>query len=139
MTELSCNITRTINAPIEAVFNAWLDPKMLAKFMIPRPGMTVPKSEANPVEGGRFDIVMAGEKEMPHGGVYKKISPHSQLVFTWESPFSVAGSTVTLDLVAADGGTEISLTHVKFQDEGIRDNHIGGWTHILETLSTALT
>ena len=32
MTELSVNITKKIHAPIEKVFDAWLNPKIVSKF-----------------------------------------------------------------------------------------------------------
>lgn len=135
MTDLSLTVSRNISAPAETVFNAWLDPAMLAKFMAPGPGMSVPTAKTDPVEGGRFDIVMkAGDNEIPHSGTYKEISPHSRLVFTWESPFSVPDSTVTIDLVEANGGTDVTLTHVKFPDEENRNNHEGGWAAILANL-----
>ena len=138
MTELSLNVSRTINAPVERLFNAWLDPNMLARFMIPGDGMSVPKAATDPVEGGRFDIVMqAGEQEIPHAGTYKKIVRHSQLIFTWESPFSADDSTVTLTFKPVDGGTEVNLHHVKFPTEESRDNHHGGWAAILAALETA--
>lgn len=76
----------------------------------------------------------AGDNEIPHSGTYKEISPHSRLVFTWESPFSVPDSTVTIDLVEANGGTDVTLTHVKFPDEENRNNHEGGWAAILANL-----
>lgn len=136
MTELSLTVSRQIAAPIESVFNAWLDPRMLARFMTPGAGMTVPKAEADPVEGGRFAIIMkAGENEIPHAGTYQEITRHSRLVFTWESPFSVDGSTVTLDFSGKDGMTNVALTHVKFASEESRDNHKGGWSAILDALA----
>lgn len=139
MTDLSLTVSRNIKAPIEAVFNAWLDPEMIAKFMTPGEGMSVINASAEPRTGGRFDLTMvAGENEIPHGGVYQIIDPHSQIVFTWESPFSVDGSKVTLNLSEADGGTDIELVHVKFADEEARDNHNGGWTMILAALNKAL-
>ena len=58
MTDLTLNESRKIDAPAKDVFNAWLDPKMLARFMTPAPGTTVPTANADPREGGRFDIVM---------------------------------------------------------------------------------
>ena len=124
----------TIPAPREAVFNAWLDAKMLAKFMMPGPDMTVPKAECDGRVGGRFAIVMAtSEKEIPHAGTYLEVKPHSRIAFTWESPFSVDGSTVTLDFrPAGDGATEVTLTHVKFASEDARDGHKSGWTGILD-------
>lgn len=140
MTELSLSVSRTINAPANKVFNAWLDPELLARFMLPGEGMTVPRAATDPVEGGRFDIVMqAGEQEIPHAGTYKKIDRHSQLVFTWESPMSVDDSTVTLDFKPVAGGTEVTLNHVKFASEESRDNHKGGWAGILAQLENAVS
>ncbi len=139
-TELELTVERTIAAPPEAVFDAWLDPEMLARFMKPGPDMSVPKAETDPREGGRFEIVMrAGDQDMPHTGTYRKISPHSRLVFTWESPFSTEDSTVTLDFTPQGGGTHVRLHHIRFLSEEARDNHQGGWTAILAVLDTALT
>lgn len=139
MSELSTSVSRNIAAPRSKVFNAWLDPKMLAKFMTPMPGTTVPKATSDASVGGRFEIVMKiGEDELPHSGTYKEITPHERLVFTWESPFSAPDSVVTLDFAEVDGGTDVTLTHVKFPSEEARDNHTGGWTGILEALAANL-
>lgn len=139
MSDLSLSITRTVKAPIETVFQAWLDPAMLARFMIPGEGMSVPRAESDPKVGGRFTIIMATpEREIPHGGTYLRVEPHHALDFTWESPFSADGSTVFLRFSPTDGGTEISLTHEKFPDSESRDNHEGGWGRILDRLGAVL-
>lgn len=137
MSELSLTLRKTIPAPVEKVFDAWLDGAMLAKFMVPGPGMTVPKAEADGREGGRFEIVMAaGDQEIPHGGTYLEVTPHSRIRFTWESPHSVDGSVVTLDFKpAGDKATEVELTQVKFASENAREGHRGGWTAILDALA----
>lgn len=135
MTDLSLTVERTINASQEAVFNAWLNPEMLSKFMLPAPGMEAPRVSNDPNTGGAFEIVMkAGDNEMPHTGVYREISPHKRIVFTWESHASVDGSTVTLTFAPADKGTHVTLKHDRFIDEESRNNHNGGWTRILEAL-----
>ena len=140
MSELKLTTSRHINAPVERVFEAWLDPEMLARFMLPADGMSVPSAAAEPVVGGRFEIVMqAGEQQIPHGGEFKVIDRHSQIVFTWESPFSIDGSTVTLNFKPVDSGTELELIHVKFPDAQSRDNHLGGWGNILATLDSVLS
>lgn len=113
---------------------------MLRQFMMPAAGMSVPKASNDPKEGGRFEIIMkAGENEIPHGGTYREIKPHKRIVFTWESPFSVADSTVTLKFDPTADGTHVTLTHVRFPDEESSDNHKGGWTGILDALNEKLT
>lgn len=140
MPELSLSVSRTIKAPIETVYNAWLNPAMLAQFMIAGEGMTVPRAETDAREGGRFSIIMAaGDQEISHGGEYLKLQPFSKIVFSWESPFSVTGSTVTLHFKEVDEGTHIELVHVKFLDETSRSNHELGWSTILTQLDTILS
>jgi uncharacterized protein YndB with AHSA1/START domain len=137
MSELELTINRTIPASREAVFNAWLSPDILAKFMTTPMGGTKPTQVSNdPVKGGRFSIVMMnGDKEIPHAGTYLEIDPHSRLVFTWESPYSLDDSVVTIDLTEpAPGKTDLSLRHVKFRSEEARDGHMGGWTAIIGKL-----
>ena len=140
MTELTLDVSRTINASAETLFNAWLDPKMLARFMLPGPNMTVPSVTNDPVKGGRFDIIMkAGDQEIPHAGTYMEIDPHSRLVFSWESPLSTDGSIVTLTFKEVNGATEVHLHHVKFQSEESHDNHESGWAAILAKLDAAVS
>ncbi|MGC3937597.1 SRPBCC family protein [Roseobacter sp. EG26] len=139
MNELNLMVERTINAPQIDVFNAWLDPEMLKKFMMPAAGMSVPHASSEPEEGGRFEIVMqAGDNEIPHAGTYREINRYERLVFTWESPFSVENSTVTLTFKPVAAGTHVTLEHVRFIDAETRDNHKGGWMGILETLDATL-
>ena len=134
--DLTLTVARTIAAPPERVFDAWLDADMLMKFMQPGPGMTTPSATTDAKVGGRFDLTMKREDdEMPHGGVYKEIDRPNRIVFSWESPFSVEGSTVTLDFRPEGDGTHLTLTHIRFPNQESRDNHEGGWTAILARLA----
>jgi uncharacterized protein YndB with AHSA1/START domain len=141
MSELELTVTRTIPASREAVFNAWLSPKILAQFMAtPMPGNKPSRVTNDPVKGGRFSIVMINEdKEIPHAGTYLEIDPHSRLVFTWESPYSLDDSVVTIDLTEPEPGkTDLKLRHVKFRSEQARDGHEQGWTAIIGNLANML-
>ena len=140
MNDLSLEITKTIHAPIEKVFDAWLDPNMLAQFILPMPGMPQPEVENEAVEGGRFTIVMSvGDDKIPHTGTYIKINRPDKLVFSWESPFSIDGSTVTISLKRIEENiTEIQLSHIRFPDEESRSDHQGGWANILDKLNDVL-
>ena len=60
-------LTRIIPAARKDVFEAWLDPQALARFMKPMESMPDCKTEVDPREGGNFLIIMmAGEQEIPH-------------------------------------------------------------------------
>ncbi len=136
MTDLSVTVKKTIQAPIEKVFDAWLDPKILSKFIIPMKGMPEPEVVNDPRVGGEFTIIMRpGDEPLPHTGEYLEISRPNKLIFTWVSAHSIEGSRVTLDFTKVDESiTEVLLTHEKFIDEQARNDHKGGWTSILEEL-----
>ena len=141
MTELTVNVDKIIHAPIEKVFDAWLNPKMLSKFMTPMPGMPDSDVENDAQEGGSFTIIMHVEGEkLPHTGEYLEIDRPNKLVFTWMSHRSVDGSTVTLNFTRIDDNkTNVSLTHVKFIDEEARCDHELGWGNILDKLNGVLS
>ena len=135
MNDMSVTVTRRINQPATKIFDAWLDPKMMAKYMVPSDEFTVPHAEIDARVGGRFSFIVKKDKENSHAGTYLAIDRYSKIAFTWESPFSAEGSMVTLTFTPVEGGaTEVELTHVKFLSEGSRDGHAKVWTTILATL-----
>lgn len=136
MIDLTLTCRRTINATPEQAYAAWLDPVVMKKFMAGASQMRVSEARADARVGGRFFVMMVGETEVPHQGVYKDLTPFSRIVFTWESPYSPADSEVELLFAPVTGGTEVTLNQVKFLSENARDGHIRGWTSILERLDT---
>ena len=141
MKELTVNINKTINAPIEKVFDAWLDPNLLSLFMTPMPGMPASDVKNDAVEGGQFTIIMhAGNDKLLHTGQYKEICRPNKLVFSWKSHHSIDGSIVTLLFDEIDENTtNIKLSHVKFINEESRSNHEGGWNNILGKLDDVMS
>lgn len=136
MTDLSLTVQKRIPAPPAKVYAAWLDPRMLMLFMMPGPGMTTPSADTDPKVGGRFNLVMSdGAKDIPHAGTYLELTPHSRIAFTWESPHSADGSTVTLDFVPDGDATLVTLTQIRFASEGSREGHRSGWTAIVDALA----
>ena len=140
MTDLTVNLEKTIEAPIEKVFDAWINPKILAQFMMPMPDMPDSHVENDVREGGGFSIIMhAGSDDLPHTGEYLEINRPNKLVFTWASHCSVDDSTVTLNFTKInDNTTNVSLSHIKFIDEKTRSDHEGGWGNILDSLNDIL-
>lgn len=85
--EMSLTVSRLIAAPPERVFAAWLDPKMLLKFMTLGEGASVAHAETAPRVGGRYAITMKVEvREIPHGGTYLEITPHTCCISTNRKP-----------------------------------------------------
>ena len=134
--DLSLTVERRINAPVEKVFAAWLEPATLHRFMSNGTGFSLTAAETDPRIGGRFRLDMhIGGKDYQHSGTYLDLTPHSRIAFTWESASStVEGSTVTLDLVPDGAATKLTLTHVRFVNEATRDGHTGAWTTIMDGL-----
>jgi len=141
MTDLTVSLTKEIKAPIEQVFEAWLDPETLSKFMMPMPNMEYPQVQCDPKPGGQFEILMkVGDSVIAHTGEYVILERPNQLAFTWVSPASVEDSVVTLDFSqVTESITKIALTQVKFIDEQHRVNHEGGWSKILSNLSALVS
>jgi len=138
--ELQLTVTRKIPAPREKVFDAWLSPRMMEKFMRPGGSDMSPEVSNDPVKGGRFNILMkTEEKEIPHAGTYLEIDPHSRLAFTWESPHSRDDSVVTIDFAEPEPGvTEVTLYQIRFRSEDARNGHVAGWTAIMNCLEQAV-
>lgn len=135
--EQKVKVFNVVPAQIENVYNAWLDPQALSQFLLPGEDMSITKAETDPQEGGRFSVIIQlDEDDIPYSGEYLSLTPYTQLVFTWESPFSVKGSTVTINLSTVDEGTRVELIHTKFSDQKSRDEHKSGWYRVLGKLNS---
>lgn len=131
-------LERTIPAPPDVVFAAWLDPKAIARFMCPSPNMRVGNATTDPRVGGQFLILMCvGERELPHQGVYEVIEPHKRLVFTWRSHHAGNNSRVTLTFERqGESETRLCLVHHGLDTPAAIEAHRQGWTGILDALAT---
>ena len=103
--------TRVYDAPREAVYRAWTDPKQLAKWFPPE-GMTSPRCEVDPRPGGVFRVDMKAPDgppfdgaTFPGAGIFREVIPNERLVFTMEPEFQ--GQKLPM-----------VLTTVRFEDAG---------------------
>ena len=131
-------ISRTISASVEGVYKAWTDPAHMTRWFTPAPDMTV-RVDASVVTGGKFTIVMilGDGTELPHTGEYLAVEENKLLKFTWNSG-DVTNSTVTVAFEARGSETLVTITHEGLPDEESRNNHRGGWTHILDCCAAAV-
>ncbi len=135
--DLAVVIEKIIPGPPQKVFEAWLDPEALRRFMCGAPGIQVSRVECDPRVDGKFLIVMSvGDRDIPHQGEYLEIERYTRLVFSWRSMYAGEGSRVTLHFAASPGGqTKLTLEHVGLGDAENRARHHEGWSNILKELS----
>jgi uncharacterized protein YndB with AHSA1/START domain len=133
---------RLIAAPPEAVFDAWGDAASLRRWMCPGDTRRT-EVELDFWVGGRFRIVMHGEREFVQHGEYLEIDRPRRLVFTWISDFvspDEARTRVTVTFApAASGATLVRLVHDELPDTDTYDRHVQGWADILRKLETTWT
>ncbi len=133
-------LKRTFPASCERLFSLWTSAELMMTWFCPSEEMTVPVAEVDAREGGSYRIVMQdkdGETYTP-SGVYEKVVPNEQLIFTWKWADSELITRVTLDFRAvSDAETELTLTHEGFPETEIRDRHNEGWEGCLSRLAEA--
>lgn len=81
-TEKEITIVRTVDAPLERVWQAWTDPKELKEWWGPE-NVTIPECEVDLRVGGKFYIVMEATEGM---GSYKGTLWPMQAEFTVVEP-----------------------------------------------------
>ena len=77
-------VTRVCHAPIEQVFNAWVDPSIMKLWWTPDPGWPVGAIEVEAVVGGGFSVDFAppGEQAFTEIGTYLEFDPPNRIVYT---------------------------------------------------------
>lgn len=135
---MSLELTCTVEAPPERVFDALSKPSQLAAWWGPN-GFTTPDASINLNVGGGYRFTMQPpEGEAFHlSGEFLEVSPPSSLVstFRWEEPDpDDVETTVRVTLAKADGGTLVSVAQGTFATDARLELHRGGWTDSLERL-----
>jgi uncharacterized protein YndB with AHSA1/START domain len=136
----SLTLKRRLNAPPEAVYAAWTDPKKLVHWFGPDQG-PVTKAETDVRVGGRFHVVFQTEDGEEHdvSGTYREVIPNEKLQFTWAWRTMPERESLVTILVKPDGdGALLTLIHEQFFDEPARDRHEWGWTGALNKFEKAL-
>jgi uncharacterized protein YndB with AHSA1/START domain len=102
---------RNFDVSPERVFDAWLNPEMMRRWLFTLEG-TNKVAQNNPQVGGTWEIVdHRGGKDYRAIGEYIEIDPPKKIVFTFEMPqFSDTVDTITVELKELKQGCEMTFT-----------------------------
>ena len=125
-------ITRTLNAPVDLVWEAWTTPEHIAQWWGPN-GFTNTISKMDMQPGGEWLLVMHGPDgtDYKNKSVFKEIIPHKKIVFDHVAPnftatidFEARGETTFLKWHMLFESAELFIQVVKTfkADEGLKQN-----------------
>jgi uncharacterized protein YndB with AHSA1/START domain len=142
---------RTISAPPDQVYRAWLDPDLLRRWLAPG-GLEVTRAEVDERVGGHFRI-WHGDADGDVGGFeceLLELVPNQRIVFRWGfvGPVRLAGPiydsrlTITLD-EAPGGATNLTLVHERLEAlhaamPQIAESVEPGWDMVLDRLAATI-
>ena len=146
----SIRLHKLVQAPIQRVYDAWLDPTQLTEWWRPDPNGGVSEVQIDARVGGTYRINM-GSREKPFiaTGQYTVLDRPHRLAFTWsyeQMPGVAQDSLVTIELYEVDNphhaetpesspkATEIVFTHERLTTPAARSDHNGGWWNLLVSL-----
>jgi uncharacterized protein YndB with AHSA1/START domain len=141
------HVRRTIAAPPDRVYRAWLDPRLMVRWFAPA-SYTARKAEVDERVGGRVSIWHVDGAGTDVGGAEAEIIelvPGKRIVLRWQfvgpdrTTDPAIATRLTITFTATPDGTQLDLTHDRL--DGLRDRfpHIAeqvrpGWEVALDAL-----
>lgn len=143
--------TTWIDAAVDRVYDALLDPLLIAQWRVPE-GMRCVVHQFEAREGGAFRISLIYDEPNATGkssahtdtyhGVFEELTPNRRVVETLEfessDPRMQGVMRVTTDLTAERGGTRLSATHENLPAGVSPADNEEGWRQSLVKLEALL-
>lgn len=128
MNLIDLTVSRTIPAPPEKIFDAWIDPKSPGSLW-----SGAARAIVNPVPDGLFYHAVSHEgRTWPHYGRFIRVDRPAALEHTWVSEATKGLETVVLVTFETRGDqTEVTLRHSGVPDDEMGRRHAEGWTWVL--------
>ncbi len=131
-------VSRAYSAPLEAVFDAWLDAESAVQWLFATPGGIMEKVEIDPRVGGGFVIAeRRGEVLATHSGTYIEIERPHRLAFEFSVGADIPATRVSIEVAPTREGCDLTLTHYGVWPD-YSERTRAGWTGILNGLARAL-
>jgi uncharacterized protein YndB with AHSA1/START domain len=121
---IEIKVERAIPAPLDEVFDAWLNPKIPGN-----PWNAAEKFILNPKLDGLFYWTLKGTS---HYGRFTEIERPGRIQHTWMSPNTLGlESIVTLTFKKQGEDTLMTLVHSDLPDHELARGHEKGWNYFL--------
>ena len=132
--ETTIELTRIVRAPRARVWAAFTQPEQLTRWYAPVEGWTIPVCEVDLRVGGAYEIHLQppGRDVLIERGEYVEVVPERRLVV--RLGIGSEHTTLTVELLDVEGGTEVRIVESGYSSREIRDRHLGGWTTMLSQL-----
>lgn len=151
ITETTMEVSRVIEAPRQAVYEALTDPSSrYAKAFVPNqaPGtpMDLVFERKEPArEGGTYRATMTADEGPAKGqhtayGEFLELVPHERIVEThhWEGDPDHGETRVTITLEDVPGGTKVTILHEGLPSRESAKGHAEGFGESLANLAAAM-
>jgi uncharacterized protein YndB with AHSA1/START domain len=103
-------VTRTFDAPVHLVFEAWANPELFQRWWVPKSmGMKLPSCEMDVRTGGKYRLNFGDG--MDFFGRYIEVTPPTRIVWTNEEG-GENGSVTTVTFEEQDGRTLLVLSEL---------------------------
>ena len=138
--ELELVVTRTVNAPVRLVFEAWTKAELFRRWWVPKSyGLTLLACEMDVRVGGQYRLVFRhDDSTMEFFGTYLEVIPHSRLVWTNEEGDD--GTTVTTVTFNETAGKTLLVVHDRYPTkEALDSGAAGAMPEALDQLDELLT
>ncbi|WP_277679969.1 SRPBCC family protein [Gracilibacillus dipsosauri] len=111
MTKSKAVVTYQFNALPEKVYDAWINPEKIKKWMFPNGNIV--RCENNPKVGGYFIFVDRREgDDIEHIGQYLELDKPNLIKFTWATVDDLPDiDMVTVEIQPSKNGAIATLTH----------------------------
>lgn len=133
-------VSRNFPFPPEQVYDAWLDPQAVGRWLFATPDGVIERAELDPKVGGRFVVAeRRGEMLAEHFGEFLELDRPRRIVFRFATSREEASTRVIVELEPTTAGCRVTLSHDLAPEwETFADRARQGWTLILDGLAGTL-
>ncbi len=121
--DLEFTATRIFNAPIGAVYAAWIEPACFQRWWVPQsaPGIRLTSCKLDVRTGGKYrlDFAMGNTDKITFFGKYLEVVENQKIVWTNEEGEEGAITSVTFDELGTQ--TRVTLCEIYPTTEGLKE------------------